>query len=428
MSERIYELVTERMIAALERGTVPWRKPWQPGTGQPRSMTTGQRYRGVNVFLLALTAAEHGYTSPFWGTYRQISDSGGQVRRGEHSTLVVFFKQHQIVPPGEQAGPDGQPAETPVKTVPVLRYFRLFNAEQTAALPARFHPEPGTFSEITEPQAVLDAYLRDGGPRLVHVAGDSADYDWRTDTIRVPRREQFRTSGGYYGTAFHECGHSTGHQSRLARPGVVTFDHFGSERYAREELAAEMTSAILCAQTGMDSPETFDNSASYISSWLRALRNDKKLVISAAAQAQRASEMVAGPSHKAKQAAPSLPADQARWDTCHVTRNGAARPTPSGSELAGDSPFRAALAALDTFGRVAGDHGRAIQTLEAQLTVHGLDRDQALMAHIQALRGLAGQARSTADQARQVLVDHHAAGDEYHTSGVDAGASAFRNT
>jgi len=428
VSERIHELVTERMIAALERGVVPWRKPWQPATGRPRSMTTAQPYRGVNVFLLALTAAEHGYSSPFWGTYRQIGENGGQVRRAERSTLVVFFKQHQIPPQGEQAGPDGQPAETPVRTMPVLRYFRVFNAEQADGLPAQFHPEPGTFAEIAEPHAVLDAYLRDGGPRLVHVVGDRADYDWRTDTIRLPRREQFRTPDGYYGTAFHECGHSTGHQSRLARPGVVTFDHFGSERYAREELAAEMTSAILCAQTGIDSPETFGNSASYISSWLRALRDDKKLVISAAAQAQRASQMVAGPVWPCGWARPSLPADRARRETCHITGNGAAQPAPPGAELAGDSPYQAALAALDTFGLVVGDHGQAIQTLEAQLTAHGLDRDQALTAHIQALRGLASQARSTADQARQVLVDHHAAGDEYHTSGVDAGASAFRNT
>jgi antirestriction protein ArdC len=235
MSERIYDQVTQRMIAALERGTVPWRKPWHVDVGQPRSMTTGQPYRGVNVFLLALTA-EHGYSSPFWGTYRQISEHGGQVRCGEHSTLVVFYKQHPIPQRDGQGEGREQPAEAAVKTVPVLRYFRVFNAGQADHLPARFHPRPGTFIAITAPQTVLDAYLRAGGPHLRYVAGDRADYDWRTDTIRLPRPEQFRTADSFYRTAFHECGHSTGHQSRLARPGIAGFDHFGSERYAKEEL------------------------------------------------------------------------------------------------------------------------------------------------------------------------------------------------
>ena len=116
MSDTVHRIVTERMITALERGTVPWRKPWQATTGRPRSMSTGQPYRGVNVFLLALTAAEEGYSSPFWGTYRQISDLGGQVRKGERSTLVVFWKQAQA----EQRDP--QTSEITVKQLPVLRY------------------------------------------------------------------------------------------------------------------------------------------------------------------------------------------------------------------------------------------------------------------------------------------------------------------
>jgi antirestriction protein ArdC len=151
MSERIYELVTGRMVAALERRTVPWRKPWHARTGQPRSMSTGQPYRRINVFLLALTATDQGYASPFWGTYRQINSLGGQVRRGEHSTLVVFFKQHEVTSPGEQPGPDGQPGQTSNTTVPVLRYFRVFNAEQAGGLAPKFHPEPGSFTEITGP-------------------------------------------------------------------------------------------------------------------------------------------------------------------------------------------------------------------------------------------------------------------------------------
>jgi len=285
VSDTIHTIVTERMIAALQRGTVPWRKPWQAATGQPRSMSTGQPYRGVNVFLLALTAAEDGYGSPFWGTYRQITGLGGQVRKGERSTLVVFWKKTEA----EQRDP--QTGEVTVKQLPVLRYYRMFNAAQAGHLPQRFYPAPREHSEIKEPQAVLDAYLA-RGPRLMHVAGDRADYHPATDTIRLPLRAQFRTPEDYYATAFHEAGHSTGHPDRLNRPGIAAFDHFGSGTYAREELVAQMTSSLLCAQTGIDNPATFASSASYIASWLTALDNDHKLVITAAAQAQRACDVI----------------------------------------------------------------------------------------------------------------------------------------
>jgi antirestriction protein ArdC len=285
MSDTIHQIVTDRMIAALQRGTVPWRKPWQADTGQPRSMSTGQPYRGVNVFLLALTAAEEGYSSPFWGTYRQIGNLGGQVRNGEHSTLVVFWKQAQIEHRDPQTG------ELTVRQLPVLRYYRVFNLAQADHLPGRFHPAPGAHSEIKEPQTVLDGYLA-RGPKLHHVAGDCADYHPATDTIRLPLRAQFRSAEDYYATAFHEAGHSTGHPTRLNRPGIAAFDHFGSGKYAREELVAQMSSSLLCAQTGIDNPETFENSASYIANWLTALNHDTRLVITAAAQAQRACDVI----------------------------------------------------------------------------------------------------------------------------------------
>jgi antirestriction protein ArdC len=285
MSDTVYRIVTERMIAALQRGSVPWRKPWQTAAGQLRSMSTGQPYRGVNVFLLGMAAAEEGYSSPFWGTYRQINALGGQVRKGEHSTPVVFWKLAQTEHRDPQTG------EITLKLLPVLRYYRVFNAVQADHLPERFHPAPGEYSEIAEPQTVLDGYLT-GGPKLVHFAGDRADYHPLTDTIRLPLRSQFHTSEGYYATAFHEAGHSTGHPARLNRPGIAAFDHFGSGKYAREELVAQMSSSILCAETGIEDQEVFENSASYIAGWLSALNDDTKLVIIAAAQAQRACDLI----------------------------------------------------------------------------------------------------------------------------------------
>src|SRR6516164_7456375 len=167
MSDTIHQIVTERMIAALQRGTIPWRKPWHAATGRPRSMSTGQPYRGVNLFLLSLTAGEEGYASPYWATYRQISTLGGQVRKGERSTLVVFWKRAET----EQRDP--QTGEVTVRAVPVLRYYRVFNAHQADGLPDRFYPAPGEHQPIAAPQAVLDGYLA-RGPRLVHMAGDRA--------------------------------------------------------------------------------------------------------------------------------------------------------------------------------------------------------------------------------------------------------------
>jgi antirestriction protein ArdC len=307
MSDAIHQIITERMIAALQRGTVPWHKPWQ-AAGRPRSMSTGQPYRGVNVFLLALTAAEERYGSPFWGTYRQIGDLGGQVRKGERSTFVVFYKQVDVADRDQQTG------EITARRVPLLRYYRVFNAAQASNLPERFYPAPGEHREISQPQALLDGYLA-RGPELRHVAGDRADYHPATDTIRLPLRAQFRSAEGYYATAFHEAGHSTGHPSRLNRPGIAAFDHFGSGAYAREELIAQMTSSILCAQAGIDNPELFENSASYIAGWLSALNDDKKLVVAAAAQAQRACDLITQAEREA---------------TSHATS--ATQPAPAGSE------------------------------------------------------------------------------------------------
>jgi antirestriction protein ArdC len=288
----VYQQVTDRMVAALKAGTVPWHKPWSgKSNGRPRSMSTGKAYRGINTFLLGLTSAERGYSSPFFGTYKQITELGGQVRKGEESSLVVFFKAYEVA--DQDAAARG---EEKTKTIPVLRYFNVFNAAQADGLPSRFYPEPQREGEPLEERedaaAVIGAYLADGGPQLQHVAGNNrAYYQSGPDRITLPLASQFESADAYYSTVFHESGHSTGHPSRLNRPGIADFDHIGSEKYAKEELAAEMTAAMLCARTGIDGQ--FDASASYVSNWLEELKNDKKLVVSAAAQAEKAAEMIA---------------------------------------------------------------------------------------------------------------------------------------
>lgn len=284
--DKIYAMVTDRIMEALKAGTVPWRKPWVAAGWMPTSMSTRKPYRGVNVWLLALTADDKGYTSPWWGTYKHITELGGQVRKGEQSTIVVFWKRVLVK---DDTSPDG------TKPIFMLRYYRVFNADQADNLPDRFYPQPVAqfTSEVNEDaEKIIANYLLNGGPRMVKRAGDAANYQPGPDVITLPLDSQFRNAAARYATTFHEATHSTGHPSRLNREGIANFDHFASGAYAKEELVAEMGSAMLSAITGITT--TQENSASYIAGWLKALENDNHLVISASAQAQKAADLIRG--------------------------------------------------------------------------------------------------------------------------------------
>ncbi len=293
-ADDIYQAVTDRMVQALEHGVVPWRTPWTLA-GPPRSMSTGHAYRGVNTWLLSLASHEHAWRSPWFGTYREIQERGGQVRQGEKSTLVTFWKMF------EKAERDPGTGDLRARAMPMLRKFRVFNADQTDNLPGRFYPQPGQDRPIDRPQAVLDGYLTMAyAPRLRHDVAGQAYYDPVRDVIRMPPMTSHRSPGDYYVTAFHEAAHSTGHESRLNRPGITSQDaSFGSHEYGKEELVAQMTASMLCAETGIDSKEIFQNSAAYIGSWIQTLKGDPKMVVSAAAAAQKATDLITEPSRQA---------------------------------------------------------------------------------------------------------------------------------
>jgi antirestriction protein ArdC len=290
----VYQEVTDRMIKALEAGVTPWQKPWT-SAGRPRSMSTGKPYRGVNVFLLSLAAQDSGWTSPWFGTYGQIHERGGQVRQGEKSTLVTFWKTL------EKEDRDPATGQVNSTTVPMLRQFCVFNACQADGLEARYFPEPGQERPIAEPQAVLDGYVnRPVGPALAHDTEGQAYYNPAADEIHMPPLVSHRSPQDYYATAFHEAGHSTGHRSRLAREGIVSGAQFGSHAYGKEELAAQMAASMLCAETGINNDEIFANSAAYVGSWLETIKADPKMVIGAAAAAQKAADLVLEPTREAQ--------------------------------------------------------------------------------------------------------------------------------
>jgi len=293
-ADEVYRAVTDRMVEALERGVVPWRRPWTLA-GRPRSLSTGRAYQGVNTWLLSLACQEHGWASPWFGTYRQIRERGGQVRKGERSTLVTLWKTL------EKQDRDPGTGEVTARAVPLLRTFRVFNACQADGLPARYFPEPGEERPIAGSQAVFDGYLgQPGAPRLRHDVQGKAYYQPAADEIHLPPMTGHRSPEHYYATAYHEAAHSTGHPSRLNRAGLTSPDAvFGSHAYGKEELVAQMTASMLCAETGIDTDEIFENSAAYIGSWLRTIKSDPRMVVTAAAAAQKATNLITEPGRQA---------------------------------------------------------------------------------------------------------------------------------
>lgn len=279
----VYSEVTDRIIAALEEGTVPWRKPWKSRAGVdglPVNIRTGRPYRGVNVFLLAL----QGYDDPRWGTFKAIKECGGHVRKGEKGTRVILWKP---VRPNEEQAENGR---TPYL---LLREYTVFNAAQCDGLPeleTTGTPDTPAFEANERADAIVANYRAHGGPGIFHEYRQ-AFYRPSADLIGMPPREDFVSPDGYYCTLFHELTHSTGHEKRLGR--VTEWTTFGSDPYAREELVAEMGAAMLAGLAGLDCADG-EQSAAYIAGWLKALKNDRKLVVQAAAQAQKAADLIAG--------------------------------------------------------------------------------------------------------------------------------------
>jgi antirestriction protein ArdC len=258
------------------------------------------------TWLLGMTAQERGYTSPFYGTYRQIEALGGQVRKGEKSTRVTLWKS--FTP--KDAEPDPKTGKVPEAIF--ARMIPVFSANQAEGLPERFYPAPGAERPIASPQHAVDAYLGSGNAAaLLHDVHGQAHYTPGTDTVHMPPMAEHRTPEDYYSTIFHELAHSTGAASRLARPGITELaekgNGFGSHAYGREELTAQFGGAMLLAETGIDSGKVFDNSTSYIASWRDTIAADKKLIISAASGGQKAADLIAEPSRELQKALAAEP-------------------------------------------------------------------------------------------------------------------------
>jgi putative DNA primase/helicase len=278
--------VAQKLIEQLEQGTAPWVKPWTAGTRfMPYNPITAKDYRGMNAVVLLMTAQACGYGDARWMTYRQAASEGGQVRRGEKSTLIQYWKWREERP---VTGPDGMPlhdadGKAIIEVVELVRprvfAAAVFNGAQIDGL-AEAEPRPAL--DEWQRHEVAETILANSGAEIRHLACDRAAYNRISDQILLPERAQFHAADGYYATALHELGHWTGHQTRLNRDLAHPF---GSEGYAREELRAEIASMMLGDRLGIGHDPS--QHASYVSHYLQILRGEPQEIFRAASDAEK---------------------------------------------------------------------------------------------------------------------------------------------
>jgi antirestriction protein ArdC len=271
-----YDVITDRICQLLEKGVVPWRKPWT--ANDAANGLSRKAYRGINWLMLNSA----GYSNPYWLTFKQAKECGGTVKKGERGHPCVFWRWLEVEDkeePGEK------------KRIPFLRYYTVFNVEQCEGLDlARFAPPALPARDHTPIEAAEK--ISKGMPQRPDVrAGNQAAYHPVGDFVTMPAEETFEKAESFYAVLFHELTHATGAESRTGRLKSTMLAAFGSHEYSKEELVAEMGAAFLCHEAGISQP-TIENSAAYIKSWLGRLRDDPKMIVMASAQAQKAADFI----------------------------------------------------------------------------------------------------------------------------------------
>ncbi|UCI10712.1 ArdC family protein [Mesorhizobium sp. B1-1-8] len=279
----LYDDITTKIIAELEDGRLPWVQPWGTSAAKaplamPRNASSGRRYSGINVLILWGAVIEHGFPGQSWLTFRQALSLGGNVRKGEHGTSVVYADRFVPEDEKKRAGECGDNA----RAIPFLRRFTVFNAAQCDNLPEDVAvqtapPTPG----LVEPR--VEALIKATGIDF-RIGGNNAFYACGPDFVQVPPPQAFFEPINWHRTALHELGHATGHASRVGRD---LSGSFGSKKYAFEELVAEIAAAFCCASLAIVPTVRH---ADYIGSWLEVLRDDNRAIVRAASQASRAAD------------------------------------------------------------------------------------------------------------------------------------------
>lgn len=283
----LYLTIAGKIDAELEKGVVPWRKPWATTFGVHRNAISGRPYRGINQMLLSLTD----YTQPLWLTNKALYARGGSPKPEQKRELVTLWKRGRRQPKeGEVADADGKVAYA------TLRYYLVWNVEQCYGTEDLYLPPS---DEVVMPIEAANSIVRHyPHPKPIMMTAPDAWYMPARDIVGMPQPFDFPVREDYWAVFFHELGHSTGHPNRLARDEIITTLEGDGKRadgdYSREELVAEFTSAMLCGVAGIDTAHRMRQSASYIDHWRSKIADDKGLLVSAAARAQRAADFIQG--------------------------------------------------------------------------------------------------------------------------------------
>ena len=313
-SDAYYRKVADHLIDQIERGTAPWTQAWLPGEkAMPRNVSTGKAYRGGNSVWLASVAEMRGYQDERWGTYKQVQDLGGQVRRGQRGASILFWQWETRKLARDGGGrpvldEEGKPVYEAVPLERPRSYpYTVFNAEQCNGLPRR---EPPAGAQAWDAIEEAERVLKQSGATIEHVRQDRVYYDLGRDLIVMPDKEQFSSGPTYYQSALHELGHWTGHPDRLNRETLIQGirDGTSSPDYAREELRAEISSMI----TGDKLKLGHDPSrhAAYVGYWVQALKDDPREIYRASQDAQVISDYVLGRAREKVAERESEPAEQ----------------------------------------------------------------------------------------------------------------------
>ena len=274
----IYEEVTNRIINQLEQGVIPWHKPWHGITSGAYNRVSKKPYSLLNQMLLQHDGE--------YATYKQWTDLGGKVRKGEKSEIVVFWKMLQV-----EELKDGKVEK---KTIPLLKYIPVFHVSQVDGIEPK-EQKTVEHKPIEEAEKIKLDYMNRENIKILEIVTNDAFYSPLQDYIQVPCKEQYTDITEFYSTLFHEMIHSTGHKNRLGRlDSSIKFASFGSEDYSKEELIAEIGSAFLMNHIGIETIKTFKNSSAYIQSWLRVLKNDKRFIVSASGKSEKAMQYILG--------------------------------------------------------------------------------------------------------------------------------------
>ncbi len=281
----IYQEVTDQIIALLEQGVRPWSPSWANGSASLPLRTCGKQYQGINVLLLWAQSMARGYANPTWMTFKKALELGGNVKKGERGTRIVYAGSVA------RKGEDGQAVEDDKeRRISFLKRFTVFNVEQIEGLPEGQFPTPAPVIQNRDSRDPrLDALFHGVGVKIVEKDG-GAYYSPATDTITMPRFESFTSGNAFYATLAHEAAHASGSAGRLNRE---TLQKYGSSTTirAKEELCAEISAAFLCAALGMEPTEREDHAA-YLASWLTVIRGDKRAIFQAATAAQAACDFI----------------------------------------------------------------------------------------------------------------------------------------